>query len=136
MQSISKYLDEYLKSMDADFAKLVRIARNNDAYAQAVRTVWTDRAASDLILAHTNAFYVRRDDRPRRGPHKDDPYIVCEICIDDALVRSEIDTHKELLQIVLHQNGLAFDELRLVPARRGMRKRHPFLPKDRGNYFT
>lgn len=130
MQSISKYLDEYLKSMDADFAKLVRIARNNDAYAQAVKTVWADHAASDLILAHTNAFYVRRDDRPRRGPHKDDPYIVCEICIDDALVRSEIDTHKELLQIVLHQNGLAFDELRLVPARRGMKKRHPFLPKD------
>ncbi len=129
VQSISEYLQRYLSELDGDVAKFVRIARNNDIYLQSVLTIWTSKEAARLILDHTNAFYVRRDDRPRKGPDKDKPYIVCEICIDDPLVRSELDTHRELLQIVLFQNGLSFDELKLIPARQGMRKRHPFKGK-------
>lgn len=129
MQSLSKYLDDCFKELDGDASRFLRIAKNNDAYVEAVRTVWPDEDAARLILDHTNAFYVRRDERPRIGPGKDRPYILCEICIDDALIRSELDTHKELLAMVLHQKGLSFNELRLIPARHGMRKKHPFRGK-------
>ena len=129
MQSISKYLDECIKAMDGNAAKFLRIAQNNDIYIESVKVVWPEREAARMILDHTNAFYVRKDDRPRIGPDKDKPYILCEICVDDALIRSELDTHKELLDIVLHQKGLTFNELRLIPARRGMKKKHPFRGK-------
>ena len=130
MQNLSDCLEKLLRDLNADAAKFLRIAKNNDAYAEAIRALWPDEKAAQLILDHTNAFYIRNDERPRKGPDKDKPYIVCEVCIDDPLVRSEIDTHRELLQLHLRGAGLSFEELRIIPARRGMKKRHPFIKKN------
>lgn len=126
MKSISSYIREYLKTLDADSAKIARIAMNNSIYRKAVESIWKDKQASSLILDETNAFYVRNDERLHKGNPEGKPYIVSEICCGDPLVRSELDTHKELLEFALRTNGLTFEELRIIPARRDMRKRHPF----------
>lgn len=126
LQSLSHCISELMRSLDADSAKLARIAVNNNHYRNAVRGIWKDAQAARMILDHTNAFYVRRDDSPRKGVPEGGAYVVSEVCVDDPLVRSELDTHRELLQFALRSNGLSFDELKIVPSRRGMKGRHPF----------
>ncbi len=130
MKSLSNCISQLLNSLDADSAKLARIAANNNRYRDAVRGIWKDADASSMILMHTNAFYVRRDEAPHKGATEANPYIICEVCVDDPLIRSELDTHKELLQFALRSNGLSFDELKIKPARRGMKDRHPFVDKN------
>lgn len=130
MKSLSNCIDQLMKSLDADSAKLVQVALNNAKYKESVRAIWKDEDASRLILEHTNAFYVRVDDSPKKGFPSDKSYVVCEACIDDPLVRSELDTHRELLQFALRSNGLTFEEFRIIPSRHGMRNRHPFVEKD------
>lgn len=127
MPRLSTELKKVIGNLDGDAAKFFKIAQNNERYKQAVRDIWLDDAPVELILAHTNAFYVRKDETPRKGPDKDKPYIVCEICADDPLVRSELDTHRELLQLALKKQGMDFEEIRIIPARRGMKNRHPFI---------
>lgn len=121
-----------MESLDADSAKLVQIALNNAKYRDAVKSIWKDAEASQLILDHTNAFYVRVDELPKKGFPADADYVVCEVCVDDALVRSELDAHRELLQFALRSNGLSFEEFRIVPSRHGMKSRHPFRYPDEG----
>lgn len=121
-----------MESLDADSAKLVQIALNNAKYRDAVKSIWKDAEASQLILDHTNAFYVRVDELPKKGFPADADYVVCEVCVDDALVRSELDAHRELLQFALRSNGLSFEEFRIVPSRHGMKSRHPFRSADEG----
>lgn len=121
-----------MDSLDADSAKLVQIALNNAKYRDAVKSIWKDVEASQLILDHTNAFYVRVDELPKKGFPADADYVVCEVCVDDALVRSELDAHRELLQFALRSNGLSFEEFRIVPSRHGMKSRHPFRSPDEG----
>lgn len=121
-----------MDSLDADSAKFVQIALNNAKYRDAVKSIWKDAEASQLILDHTNAFYVRVDELPKKGFPADADYVVCEVCVDDALVRSELDAHRELLQFALRSNGLSFEEFRIVPSRHGMKSRHPFRSPDEG----
>lgn len=121
-----------MDSLDADSAKLVQIALNNAKYRDAVKSIWKDAEASQLILDHTNAFYVRVDELPKKGFPADADYVVCEVCVDDALVRSELDAHRELLQFALRSNGLSFEEFRIVPSRHSMKSRHPFRSPDEG----
>lgn len=130
MRGISDCMNELFESMGADKAKLSRIADNNLLYKRAVRSIWKDAEASAMILEHTNAFYMREDDRARKGIPLGQSYPVCEVCVDDPLVRSEIDTHKELLAFILRTEGLEFEEMRIISARRGMRNRHPFGGAD------
>lgn len=125
MKSLAGELSKIVSHLDGDAGRFMRIALNNECYRQAVAVVWDKRAAR-LILDSTNAFYVRADDSPRKGPDKDKPYIVCEICTQDPMVRSELDTHRELLHLELRKAGLEFEELRIKPARGNMRLRHPF----------
>lgn len=123
---MSECINEFLESMGEDYKKMARINSNNSVYRYAITSIWKDEAASKTILDHTNAFYIRQDTKRRKGPDKDKPYMVCEICTDDPVVRSELDTHKELLALALRTNGLSFEELRLLSAKGNMRKRHPF----------
>ncbi len=46
--------------------------------------------------------------------------------MDEPLVRSEMDARREFMALRLRDRGLSFHELRIIPARRGMRQRHPF----------
>lgn len=126
VQDLSKCVSAILSSLGPEAESAAQISSNNAIYAAAVRDVWKSESAVRLILDHTNAFYVRKDDRPRKGPDKDKPYIVCEICMDEPLVRSEMDARREFMALRLRDRGLSFHELRIIPARRGMRQRHPF----------
>lgn len=126
MKDLSKSLANLVTSLGGEESNLSKVMANNAAYVAAVRDIWTNEAAARLILDHTNAFYIRKDERPRKGPDKDKPYILCEICLDEPLIRSEMDTRKEMLALALAKRGLTFNEIRIIPARRGMRQRHPF----------
>lgn len=120
-----------MKAYGMDASEIMNASKRNFAYKTAVAHVWKNKDASELILAHTNAFYVREDTAPKKGSYKDRKYILCEICIDDPTVRSEVDNLRGPLELALRANGLSFDELRIIPARRGMRKRHPFVSEER-----
>lgn len=123
-------LSKIVNHLDGDAAKFMSIALNNQRYREAVHTVWSDEAAARLILEGTNGFYLREDTAPRKGPDKDKPYMVCVVCAADALIRSELDTHRELLHLALRQRGLQIEEVRIVPARRGMKAKHPFRENE------
>ncbi len=131
MQSFAKCLGSLVGSLGPEGEKAVSVAQANAAYVKAVREVWKAETARRMILDHTNAFYIRRDDTPRKGPKKDEPYIVCEVCMDEPLLRTEMDARKEMVALQLMQQGLRFNEIRVIPARRGMRQRHPFAEPDR-----
>lgn len=128
MKPLSYELNKYIASLNGDLKKYFVAAQNNAAYVEAVCLVWSNDAAR-LILDHTNAFYIRRDETPKKGPNKDKPYYICEICADDSLVRSELKTHIEILSAVLKSNGMRFEEIKIIPAKFGMKDRHPFLEK-------
>ncbi|MDO4290682.1 MAG: hypothetical protein Q4C41_05580 [Eggerthellaceae bacterium] len=126
--SLADGLHDFYRSVDPDGRKALKASRNLEAYKRAVvlRT-WRDNPeCAKLVLDHTNAFYVRKDDAPRKGADKDTPYILCEICIDDPLVRSEVNFRQEMLRLDLAYEGLHFDELRIKPSKFGMKDRHPF----------
>ena len=124
MLKLSDSIQSFIKASGKDVQGMMAAAKAKTAYKDAVEHVWKERVASEMILSHTNAVYIRNDTTPRKGPDKDKPYIVFEICIDDPTVRSEVDNMRGLLEISLRRAGLTFEELRLIPARRGMRKRH------------
>lgn len=126
MKKLSSSIESYIRALCPDADKLIASTKRNAIYVEGIRTVWKDELAAKMILEHTNAFYIREDDRPKKGMYKDRPYILCEICIDDPAIRSEVDTRRELLTLALKKSGLSFDELIIKPARRGMRDRHPF----------
>ncbi len=110
--------------------KLTSALEYNRAYIAAVKKIWKSSDAQNLILEHTNAFYIRKDDRLRIGVDKDKDRILCDIYSDDALIRSELDTHRELFKLTLNKNGYMIDEVRIFPSKRGMLKRHPFRAKQ------
>lgn len=126
VKDLSKSIANLVTSLGGSETGISDVMANNAAYASAVREIWKTEAASRLILDHTNAFYVRKDERPRKGPDKEKPHVLCDICMDEPLIRSEMDARKEMLSLALKARGLTFDEIRIIPARRGMRQRHPF----------
>lgn len=126
MKDLSKSLASLVTSLGGPAEGVPNMMSNNAAYVSAVREVWKTESACRMILDHTNAFYIRKDDRPRKGPDKDKPHILCEICLDEPLIRSEMDARKEMVALALMKRGLKFDEVKIIPARRGMRQRHPF----------
>ncbi len=131
MKKLSSSIESYIRALCPDADKLIASTKRNAIYVEGIHTVWKDELAAKMILEHTNAFYIREDDRPKKGMFKDRPYILCEICIDDPAIRSEVDTRRELLTLALKKLGLSFDELIIKPARRGMRDRHPFKDPTR-----
>lgn len=126
MQELSKLVAKLIAELGGDVSQYATIAKNNIAYKSAVKKIWKEQSVVNLILEHTNAFYIREDKTPKKGPDKDKPYIICDIVLDDGLVRSEIDTHRELLAAHLLSSGLRFEEINIIPAKGSMRERHPF----------
>ena len=126
MQSLQSLLAQATEQLGGEPAKFAAVARNNMAYKAAIKKVWKDNASSQLILQHTNAFYVRKDDRPKKGSAKDKQTYLAEVVIDDPVIRSEIDTHREMIFCHMKLMGLNIDELKIMPAKGNMRKNHPF----------
>jgi hypothetical protein len=126
MQSLASLLTKATAELGGEPAKFATIAKNDLAYRTAIKKVWKDSASSSLILNHTNAFYVRKDERPRKGKDKDKDRYLAEVVIDDPVIRSEIDTHREMIFCHMKICGLNIDELVIIPAKGNMRKKHPF----------
>lgn len=115
-------------------ARELRRAAVNDTWVRAVREVFRD--AAPFVLAHVNAVYVmsaekgaavRRFDRPASpscGVPSSGPVLV--VYVDDSMVRSELDNRQELLKMRFRERGENVASLKIVPALRDMRKRHPF----------
>ena len=125
MKKLGAELSKLIDTLEGDAARFMRIALNNEAYRASVRALWPADAAR-FILDNTNAFYIREDKAPRKGPDKDKPYVVCEVCSQDPMARSELDARRELLHLELRRRGLTCEEMCIIPARGGMRSRHPF----------
>lgn len=127
MARIGNEIANVLRGLSADSGRMVRIQQVQQGYARAVRKVWrSNPGAVRLILEHTNAVYVRKDDRPRKGPDKDKPYVVCEVYSDDSMVRAELDTWQQILELALAEQGISFEEFRIFPSKLGMKERHPY----------
>lgn len=126
MKSLAHEISSLMHVLGEDANKYLSIANNKAIFKEVVLEIWKDPSAHDLILSHINAFYVRKDERPKKGPDKDKTWYICEICSDDPLIRSELDTHRELIALGLKKRGLEFEDLSIKPSRRGMKEKHPF----------
>lgn len=128
MRNLGFELERTMAQVNPQIGRHLKITRYRGAYADAIQRVCAPhREMAAYLLAHTNAFYIRRDETPRKGPDKDKPYIVCEVCVDDAMAKSEINMRQELIKLALASEGIHFEEFRIITARGGMRSRHPFL---------
>ena len=126
MQSLQALLTRATEELGGEPAKFATVAKYNMAYKLAIKKVWDDKTSSQLILQHTNAFYVRKDERPKKGDCKNKQSYLAEVVIDDPIIRSEIDTHREMIFCHMRLLGLNIDELKIMPARGNMRNKHPF----------
>ena len=70
MKKLGAELSKLIDTLEGDAARFMRIALNNEAYRASVRALWPADAAR-FILDNTNAFYIREDKAPRKGPDKD-----------------------------------------------------------------
>lgn len=126
MLSLKNALTPELERLGINPKTFSKAASNNKAYMESVKFIWKSRSASKMILDHTNAFYVRVDKTPRKGKYKDMTFYVAEIVVDDPVVRAEIDTHRELLDLQLNYRGIFPNEIKILYAKGNMRNRHPF----------
>lgn len=127
MPSLAKGMQGFLASLGPEAAKMMRVQQIKDRYRAAVERTWADSSeAARLVLAHTNGMYVQKDERPRTGPDKHRDRIIFGVYLDDAVVRTEFDARQQMLAFALRQEGMSFDELRILPARGDMRHRRAF----------
>ena len=127
MERLSALSKQFLGSLGPEAAKMMRIQQIKERYRVAVKRTWRDNpAAADWVLAHTNGMYVAKDERLRTGPDKHKDRIIFGVYLDDPVVRTEFDARQQLLAFALRQEGMGFDELRILPAKWDMRQRHAF----------
>ena len=127
MQSLDTGIASLTSQFGSDVAKIFRASRNNKKYEDALRSTWTDDpSVADYLLAHTNGLYVKKDESPRKGPNKDEDYLVMGTYLDDALARSEINARRERLLFALSHEGIHVQELRIHPSTMGMKERFLF----------
>lgn len=120
-------LTHYFSQSNPEIAKKLSVAQNYAAFEKAVKYVWRENEwAAHFVLAHVNAFYVTKEDKPVRKKYRDSTWIIGTICVDDGMVRADLDARQELLKLALMSEGIHFDELRLLPSKFDMKKRHPF----------
>lgn len=127
MYALGLEASRLLQHLDADYAKHRRVEQYKDAYARAVESICRgDGDMAAFVLSHTNGVYLRADGAPRKGRGGEERSVLCEIYIDDPLVRSELNSYREQLRIEMSYRGVTSDELRILPSRFGMKERHPF----------
>lgn len=127
MESAATGLTNLLAQLDPEQAKLFKTAENNVRFKEAVRRTWADNPdAAEFLLAHTNALYFAKDETPRKGPGKDEDRFVLGAYLDDSTARAELNARRERLQFAAAQEGIHVDEIRILPAQRGVKERHLF----------
>lgn len=139
MKQLSNCISDFMDMLSIDNRKIAQAAFNNQQYKNAVLNIWKSADASELILSHTNAFYVRRDFSKKvkksyqesEGDFKSSGGdVVCEIYVEDSIVLSELNAHREILVFELRTRDITFDELKLIHSKGSMRMRHPFAKKS------
>lgn len=133
MQSVETGLSNLLAQHGPELAAAIRSARNNDAFATAVRKTWQDSPeAADYLLARINAMQFEKDTAPRKGSQPEKPaYDLC-VYASDSLTRAELNSRRELLVMMLAQEGIHFQSMIIRAATFGMKGRHLF-PDIAGN---
>lgn len=125
MESIATGVSNLLAALNADAAKELRIAQNNQRFKNAVIRTWSENPdVAAYLLAHVNALYVAKDKAPRKGRGKDKDPVVLGVYLDNSHARSEINARRELLKLALAQEGMHVDEVRDHPAMYDMKDRH------------
>lgn len=127
MQSLSTALGRLISSLGPAQAKALRIAQNNNLFEQGVLMTWKDNpTAANFVLAHTNCLYFTEDSSPKKGAGKHDCPFILNVYMDDATAKAELNARRELLTMILNQNGLRFSELKILTATRDMKQRRLF----------
>lgn len=127
MQSLSTGLNALIGDMGPVAAAALKRARNKERYRAAVQRTWRARPeVAQFVLKHTNGIYIAKDERPRKGPDKHRDRWVFGMYLDDAAARTEVDAWQSVLLEALRLEGMSIDELRFLPAKWDMRKRHLF----------
>lgn len=127
MPNLSTGLNALVAKWGPEAASALKRSRNRDRYRAAVMRTWRGRPeVARLVLMHTNGIYIAKDERPRKGPHRDRDWWVFGIYLDDPLVRTEVDAWQSVLLQCLQAEGLTVDELRFLPAKWDMRTRKLF----------
>ncbi|MEC4295398.1 hypothetical protein [Adlercreutzia shanghongiae] len=127
MQSLSTGLNALTDRLGPKAAAALKRSRNKERYRAAVERAWRGRPeVARLVLMHTNGIYIAKDERPRKGPDRDRDILVFGIYLDDAMVRTEVDSWQSVLLTALRQEGLSVEELRFMPAKWDMRQRRLF----------
>ncbi len=128
MPSIATELNRFAQQLNLDSDSDLELEQINKAFIHAIESTCKDNAGmAKEILKHTNGFYIQKDDTPKKGSQKNQSFLVCGICIDDPLVRSEVNLRREMIQYDLIGQGYNVDEIRIIPAKRGMKQRHPYI---------
>lgn len=127
MQSVGTGASNVLAEFGPELAAVLHNAQNNEKYARAVRKAWADNTeAADYLLAHTNVMFFEKDQAPRKGPDKDkDRYNLC-VYVDDSLANSELNARRELVVLMLAQEGMHFQSLVIRFATKDAKERHLF----------
>lgn len=127
MQSLATGLSALIGDMGPAAAAALKRARNKERYRSAVQRTWRARPeVAQFVLKHTNGIYIAKDERPRKGPDKHRDRWVFGMYLDDAAARTEVDAWQSVLLEALRLEGMSIDEVRFLPAKWDMRKRHLF----------
>lgn len=137
MRKIGDGLTRYIAGIsgrDETASRALRRARVHRLWEETVHAVFKE--AASLVLDHTNAVYVmsaekgnavRRFDRPASDTQGfASAGNVLVVCLDDSMVRSELDNRQELVKMKFREKGEPVEALKIVPSIRDMKQRHPF----------
>lgn len=127
MRSLSNAVGGVVSSWGPEAAQALRRAQNKDRYRAAVLRTWRTRPeVASLVLRHTCSIFIAKDERLRKGPDKERDRWVFGVYLNDPMVRTEVDAWQSVLLQALHQEGIAAEELKILPATRDMRARRLF----------
>lgn len=128
MEPLSNWVSSSVSGLakNKDAAKIaIRTQQVHSIYKNAIEKTFSFNPSGtvQLILDHTNAVYITRDD----------DWKTLIIYVDDSDVKSALDHNQYfILQSFREQNEL-IDEYKLLTSRATMRSRHPFKKADENN---
>lgn len=121
MEPLSEWVSSSIGdlSKDKDAARIaIRTNQVHTIYKQAIESTFSTYPSGSiqLLLQHTNAVYIT----------KDDDWKTLIIYVDDSDVKSALDHNQYFIIQSFREQGEVIDEYKLLTARATMRSRHPF----------
>ncbi len=120
-------MDDLMKSLPPERAKLFKIKRNNCLFAQAVRCAFACKPMSgEYLLNHINGLFLAKDSGSGGKA-------VLGIYIDDDTAASIFNEWRSEIVEALQCNGFKFGEIRIIASPRRCRRERRFLMRKRGS---